>query len=283
MTSIHAFGTRASVPVAGTPAGDRVRDSFIAQFHALVGGPDNVRPLWLPKTTDTTTTTSEDKDASVFTYDATIASSISTQGSGVGVDFDASADEADVPYSADFFFGDGTSDEPFSVVALVSADDTTPAAAATILSVWNKDTDGEQRHWRTFLTATNGYPTIESYDESANAFIGRQDQTALADTNPHLLVFTKSGAVANDAFNVFVDGAELDDANSSSGSYTAQEDPGSAEKLLLAHTLSAAATPVAEEFWNGKLYVVALVAKELNEDEIWGIKALCNSFFDLAL
>ena len=281
--TVNVIPSSAYVPSVGTPAADQMRDLFLGALHAIVGGADKMRILWSPKVGDTTGATSEEKDARAITWDATVAARLSQQGSGLGQVFDNADDEGDIPYNADFFFGDGTTDEPFSVVSLVQADNVTPTAAATILAIWNKDTDGEQRHYRVYLTATNGYPTIEIYDESANAYIGRQDQTALPDTNPHLLVFTYSGSGASAGAAVSVDGAELDDANSESGTYVAQEDPGSAEKVLVGHTLSAASTPVAEEFWDGKMYLVMLVAKELNEDEIWAIKTLCNSFFDLAL
>jgi hypothetical protein len=278
MQVIPAFRT---TPGPGTPEGDRVRQNFIADLFGILG---DVRLLWLPGLGDTTTTTDKSRNARVFTYSESLASFDTppgTQGSGVAVTFNGTDEEADVPDNDDFSFGDGAVDQPFSIVALLEADDATPTAIANILARWDKDTDGELREWRFFLTATNGYPTLELYDESANAYIGRQDQTALTANTFTLLIATYDGSGASTGINIYVDAVVLDDADSASGSYVAMENL--ADKVLLAHGLSAAATPVAEEFWAGQMGLVALCAKELSTDEAWEIRELMNAFFDLSL
>ncbi len=266
-------------PPEATPFGDQKKFEFIALLQDI----GILNFLWIPSSGETTTSIDLSRHGSTLTYDATFAEKYTQLGSGLYATFDAAADEGDVPYNARYFFGDGVEDEPFSVVALVNPDDATPTNAAAILSVWNKDTDGEFRHWRTLLTATNGYPRIEIYDESANAYIGREDQTALTVSTWALLGFTHDGSGTNGGINVFVDAAVLDDANASSGTHIAMEDPGSAEKLLLGHTLSAASTPVAEEFWDGGMAFVALYASALSADDMWRIKTAVNGYYDLAL
>ena len=53
-----------------------------------------------------------------------------------------------------------------------------------------------------------------------------------------------------------------------------------ATKVQLAFHTGASA---AEEFWNGRLALVAIVAKELSADEVWQLKKLVNGFYDLTL
>lgn len=269
---------RSGFPRAGSPTGDQKLDEFAATMLHLMGTPEL---LWTPKSGDTTSATELSRNGDVITWDATVAARMSTLGSGLKQNFDNSDDEGDSPDSDDHSFTLGGVDEPFSVFALLDTDDATPAAVQTILAKWNLDTDGELREWRFFLTATNGYPTLELYDESANAYIGRQDQTALTVDTMTFLVATYDGSGVNGGINIFVDAVDLDDANSSSGTYVAMENLGGV--LNVGHSLSAAGTPVAELFWDGDMALLGLARKELTEDEIQAMKSAINGFFDLSL
>ena len=267
-------------PLESTPFGDQKKFEFMAGLYRILG---DARLIWTPDSAETTTSTDLSLHGATITYNATFAGQYAQLGTGLYATFDGTTDEADVPYNARYFFGDGSSDEPFTINALVFADDATPTAATAILSVWNKDTDGEQRHYQTLLTATNGYPRIEIYDESANAYIGREDQTALTVSTWTLLTFRYDGTEANGGIDILKNAAVVDDADSSSGSYLAMEDPGSAEKLLIGHTLSAAGTPVAEEFWAGRMALITLSLGAQSTEETWALKEMINGYFDLAL
>lgn len=266
------------LPVDNTPVGDQVKNNFVANLLAILG---DCRFLLLYDGGDTTATTDLSRIARTFDHDASIAGSLGQLGSGLFRSHDGTSDESDTVDTADTSFGDGANDQPFSIIALVLADDETPAAAMEIVAKWNLDTDGELREYRFFLTGTNGYPTMEIYDESANAFIGRQDQTALTVSTWTLLGGTYDGSEANTGISIFVDAALLDDADSSSGTFVAMED--TTTKVAIAHSLSALSTPVAELFWGGDIALVAMTAKELTIDEMWQIKELVNGFFDLSL
>jgi hypothetical protein len=167
------------------------------------------------------------------------------------------------------------------VFALVEADDATPAADATIISKWNEDTDGQLREWRFLLSGTNGYPRLELYDESANAYIGREDQTAITVDTWTMLSATHDGSGANTGINVQVDAVVLDDADSSSGTYVAMEN--TTAVLSIAHNLSAASTPVAEGFWDGDMASIGICRSALSIETLWAIKKLFNSYYDLSL
>ena len=257
---------------------EQVRDKFVADMLGIAGA---CELLWVPGATETTISTDRSRNARVLTYDASKEGAYGQQGSGLYLPFDGSDDEADTPDAGGLSFGDGALDEPFSIVSLVYVTDPTPAAANTILAKWNLDTDGELREWRALLTATNGYPRIELYDESANAYIGREDQTPLSATAWTLLAFTYDGSRASTGLRVYVDASRLDDADSNSGTYTAMEN--TTAIVGLAHTLSAAATPVATEFWDGRRALDLLTRKELTIDEIWALKSAVNAYYGLSL
>ena len=268
-------GIKSGFPRAGSAVGDQKRNEFA---HAMLDVMGPAELLWTPQSSDTTTATDLSRNADTITWDATVEARMTTLGSGLSQVFDAADDEGDSPDSDDHSFGDGNVDDPMTIIALVQPDDGTPAADATILAKWNLDTDGELREWRFFLTATNGYPRLELYDESANAYIGREDQTALTANAWYVLITTYDGSGANTGIAIYKDGVLVDDANSSSGTYVAMENLGGV--LNVGHSLSAASTPVAERFWDGDMALLGLCRKALTIDEVWTVQHLIDAFFD---
>jgi hypothetical protein len=265
------------VPFPSSSAGDQKRDEFISRLLGIAGDP---RALWIPATGDTTSAIEQNRHAAVYTYDATVASRRTRRGSGWALNFNGTSHEADSPDVDHMSFGDGATDEPLSIVALVKPDDGTPAAQATILSKFNKDTDGELREWQFFLTATTGKPRLDLFDESANASIARA-ATTVADGAWVLLGATYDGSGAVGGINIWEDAAITDDATSTTGTYVAMEN--TTAIVSLGHTLSAAATPVAEEFWAGDMAFILVAARAFGQEDMWEIKALANAMFDLAL
>ena len=257
------------LPHAGSPVGDQVRDAFIANFYATVGGEGLVRLLWLPKIGNTTTTTSEERNASIFTYDATIAARISRLGSGVAVDFDGTDDEADTPSSTAFNFGTGLTDEPFSVIAVCIPD--VNNAAMTLLG---KLSSATAEQWEFGLNAS-GHPVLTLTDESASATLTGTHAVA-AGTAAVLLASSYNGTRASVGIKIYKNGLVVATTAGGTGTYVAME------KLTPLVHLGARYT-TKEQFFNGKLALVALVAAELDADQHFALKALVNSFFDLTL
>tara|TARA_Y100000310_G_scaffold323883_1_gene384948 strand:- start:7873 stop:8640 length:768 start_codon:yes stop_codon:yes gene_type:complete len=255
-----------------------LRDAFVSDILALMVAPEF---LWVAQKGDTTTSTELSLNADTITWDATVASRLSGLGSGMKQNFDASDDEGDSPDSNDHSFGDGAVDDPLTIFALVGADDATPAADATIISKWNEDTDGELREWRFLLSGTNGYPRLELYDESADAYIGREDQTALTVDTLTFLAATYDGSGAAPGINILVDGVVLDDADSASGTYVAMEN--TTAVLSIAHNLSAASSPVAEGFWGGDMALIGIARKAMSVEELWAVKSRLNAYYNLSL
>ena len=269
-------GTSTAIPEAGTDAGDQRRAHFQSDLLDILG---DTRYFWMPAKADTTTTTGSSRNASTITYSESLAdfdSGIVTLGSGVAVDFNGSDEEGDTNDAANLSFGDGTNDQPFSVLALVY-----PDVVDTVMTIVAKsdETSGSELREYWFYMDGSGYPSFEIFDESANAIIGREDQTALTAATWTLLAGTYDGSGAVTGINIYKDAALVDDNNAgTTGTYVGMEN--TATKVQLAFHTGASA---AEEFWNGRLALVAVVAKELSADEVWKLKKLVNGFYDLTL
>lgn len=247
----------------------QARREFISALLAITG---DTRLLWLPGYTDTLTTTDASRNARVFTYNESIAAfdiRPSIQGYARVVRFNGTDEEADVPDNDDFSFGDGLTDQAFSVVVLCDPDVNT--AAMEFLA---KENSAAAEEWRFGLTAA-GDPIFVLTDESATATIGRSDATA-AGTDWVLLSATYDGSRVLTGVRIYRNAARVDDTNQTTGTYVAMENTAALVHLASRYSVKA-------RFFDGTLGLVILCAKELSLDENWQIKELVNQFFDLSL
>jgi len=159
----------------------------------------------------------------------------------------------------DFDFGDAATDDAFSVVCCVNPDDVT---SRQIIGKWD---DNNQREWRLFFDAS-GYPTFQLYDESADTYIGRQDQTAFTTGSWQVLVATYDGSGINAGCKIYIDGVQLDDTDYDNGVYVAME---AVTANLMVGALKNAA--VYSEYYDGKMTWIGVAAKELSADEVWSL------------
>ena len=263
-----------TLPPAGSPAGLQLRDEFISKLHAIIGGPDNMRLLWLPKMSDTTTTTSAEKDARTFTYAVSIAAKKSQLGSGVAVAFDGAADYATVPDADDFSFGNDVADAPFSIVGLVKT-----TASGTAKSILDKRNAGAAREWEYKVDATTGFHASQLYSlAAATNIIGRVTGADITGSWK-LLSMTYDGTRGESGLSNFTGSARSDAGTAGANplSYVAMT-PGTAVV-----TLGCRASDTPSQFFLGSMALVMLVARQLYQDEIAAITYGCNGFFNLAL
>jgi hypothetical protein len=256
-------------PLPDTPAGDAARDRFLASFFAICG---DVRLLWMPRSGETTTTTDRSRNALTLTYSKDVTTFDTPPyilGSGFAVDFDGVDEEADTPNTNLLTFGDGDSDEPFSVIALVNFTD------ATSSTFFAKHANN-QSEW-IFQTDTSDQPVLFLYDQSAGANIKNRDATALAEGSWVFLACTYDGSADPNGIRVYVDGVSLADTPASSGTYTAMENL-TGTGTLGHYDASGMAAPM-----DGAMALVAVVAQQLIADDMWAIKELMNTFYDLSL
>jgi len=256
--------------LAGSAEGDRLRDNF----YAYLAGLGDMRLLWTPEVGDTTTSTSRDRHGVTVTYSKSIATwddaGPLNQGSGLYAHFDGTDEEADTPDNSRYSFGDGAVDSPFTIVALVN-----PDTVNAVRSIFSKENSAAVEEYDFHMDA-NGYPSVRLQDESATAYIGREDQTALVAGAWVLLSFTYDGSGANTGIKIFRDSVRVDDADESSGTYVAMENTAALPVIGARYTTK-------EQFWDGGKAFVGLWAAELRVHTQWAIKERVNALYDLAL
>jgi len=258
--------------------GDFDREAIVSNLLGLFNGnvPNATRLLWLPKGTDTTTTTDESRNQETFTYDATIASRLSSLGGGYAVDFDGTDDEADVADSDLFSFGDGASDDPFSVVALVNPD----TISGTDMIVAKYDATSGSTKYEYIFDLTSGIPTLRLVDQNSSSnWIGRKYGSALTVSTWALMTATYDGTSSASGIRHYKDGIRVDTADDSANTYVAMEN--SSAPFMIAHVLNSSSAPT--NFFDGKMAMIALIGRELSADDNWTLKNLVNSYFDLTL
>ena len=254
--------------------GDQVDSEFVHDLLAVMG---DVRALWLPGKSGTTLT-DRPRHARLLTWSEEV-SSFDTKpaelGSGYAVTFNGTDEEGDAPDANKFSFGDGAVDSPFSGFVLIN-----PDVINVPMSLFTKvdlTTGVEKKEWQFRMTGS-GYPVIQLRDDSSNGIIGREDQTALTAGAWVLLAFTYDGSGAVTGIRVLKNGTRVDDANNNNGTYTAMEDTASLVRVGFRQGAAAG-----EEFFDGKMALIGLCARELSLHEMWSIKELANAYFGLAL
>lgn len=269
-------GLRSRFPRAGSPAGAQKKLEFIAAISQIMG---DVRAIWMPNPEETIVSTDLSRHTGQWEYNATFAGKYSTLGSGTSATFDGTADEADKADNDRYSPGNSKVDEPFSIVALVNPTDGTPAATAVILGKFDQTTATPLREWLASISATDGYPSLALYDESANTSLVIRDGTAVTSGAWVLLVFTYDGSGADTGINIFKNGVRVDDTSNSSGTYVAMEN--SATKPMLGANIVAGGS--AGSFWAGGMALVGQCAKQLLVHDAEALTQLCNGYFDLEL
>jgi len=176
--------------------------------------------------------------------------------------FNGTDEELHVADHADFTFGDGSTDEAFSIISVFNAtEDTYPY---TLIGKYNENTPA--REWILRLDA-NKYPELELYDEDIDKYIGREDQTAVTEGTTYILIATYSGSSDCVGIKLYLDGAQVDDADHTVAGYVAMEDLGAAVKI----GCNVAGGGANGNFFKGKASWFGIVAKELSADEAWTI------------
>lgn len=259
----YETGAQAQVRISGA------RGAFIQNLLEIL---EDTRLLILPQVTDTTTTTDESRNARVVTWSESLRSfdvpPQALQGYGTPVQFNGSDEEGDIPDADNLSFGDGAVDLPFSVVALIRADEND--ALMTIIA---KENSASAEEWALFLDAS-GHPNFKLTDESATATLERRDATAVGTTAYVLLVATYDGTAQQTGIHIYKDGVEVDDTDDSSGTYTAMENTAALVHIGARYTTK-------EQFFDGRIALLAVCGKQLSIDEVWSLREAVNSWFGL--
>ena len=254
--------------------GDQVDRDFDATLLELLGA----TPLLMRFDKSGTTLTDRSRHARTLTWSEELSSfdtSPAELGSGYRVHFNGTDEEGDIPDADGLSFGDGASDGPLSIVAIVNQ--TATAGIKTLLSKYDVTTGSNKREWWFYLDASEKL-VLELYDESTGARIGRLYNTALASGAELFVAATYDGSGASTGIRLYSAASRVDDTDSNSGVYTAMENTASLVRLGFTQGASAGTN-----FFKGSQALVALTGKQLSEDEVWALKGHCNGYFGLSL
>lgn len=281
MVSHGGFGPiiRSGLPRGASLGGLKARRDFIS---ALLQVAPDTRQLWVPLGADTTTSTSVDDNARTITWNATIAAQYRTVGSGYFVTFDGSTDNGTSPDAASMTFGNGTTDEPFSIYAWVRM--TANTAVKTIIARHDLTTGATNLEWSFHFDASE-LLVGQVFDDSVgtDVRVGRSFGTALPTGTDMLVVMTYSGSGTNAGIRLFAfDGTnsgQVDDTDAGNGAYVAMEDQAALTYIGAREGTGGTAT----EFFNGSMGAIGVVSGELSADEIQVIRQLGNGYYGLTV
>lgn len=190
-------------------------------------------------------------------------------GAGVTVDFNDTDEEGDTPDVDGLSFGDGTRDEPFSVVVLCK-----PDANDAIMRLVAKRESTSADEWSLSLDS-DGKVTIYLVDESRSANLSSTGPTGVG-TAWALVAAVYDGSGAASGLTLYQDGLKVAASFSGSGTYLAMENV--AARLHIGAMYAAK-----QNFFDGQIALVGVSAKAHSANDIWAIKELCNSYFGLSL
>jgi len=243
-----------------------VHDSEIRVTVSSLLGITNASALWAFQQTTGTTI----EDYSPNNHDLTASASVSTWETAPAYwdrttyyTFNGSDEEMHISDHADFTFGNGTADSSFSVscVFTISSDASYPM---TLIGKYDNTTGTQAREWIVRIDS-NGYLETELYDESADAYIGREYQTPLTKGTKYALTVTYNGSETCAGIDIYLDGVEVDDADHTSGSYTAMED--TASDLYIGTNIASGGS--GEAWFEGEMSWVWVTDGQLIDVDVW--------------
>ena len=243
------------------------REAFIVDVLAIAG---TARLLMLPRTTDTTTSADESGAGHAITHNVTAAGRLTAQGNGALLSYaSASSQYTDTPDAADLSFGNGTTDQPFTLAFFGSVTNT--AAERCLISKFNA---AGSREYRLNVAADDTLVCLIA-DDSVPAQPFVQSTAAIAMGAPSLIAATYSGAGGASAhlgLSLYQNGAALAATQTQAATYVAMENLGPAFEIgsRTAHTAN---------FLDGSVGMVLACQKALTAAEHATLYAMCRRFF----
>lgn len=185
------------------------------------------------------------------------------------IDGTAAADLIQAADGAQYTFGNGTVDSPFSVGACILMHE----AVGTVRSILSKyrTTAATAREWDFRFSAT-GKLELELYDESAAASeIATSAGTALIPFKWQCVVATYDGGETSPVINLYIDGASVHDGTSTeTGAYVAMEDLTSPVGVGCRNTTAPA------QVFQGRIALPFITGKALSAAEVAELGDIAN-------
>lgn len=248
----------------GTP-----RARFLRELGVLLVDP---RLVWLASSAEALTAIDSSPDRRVITHSAAPGARLSAQGIGYGLSFNGTDQYASTPDATSLSFGDGTTDQAFSIVAVANVTDT--AAERVILSKF--DLGGGAREYYLSVSSTDQL-SLRLCDQSAAVVCSRLSDAPITQGSFVLLGASYSGvggASAANGITLYQNGALIASTATNNASYVAMEN--------LTVTLDIGTVNSHSAFWfSGSIAMVALCARNLTAADHAAIYALCRRYFGI--
>lgn len=179
----------------------------------------------------------------------------------------ASDDYWETNDSADFTFALS----PVSVFVLCNLTD---ATSDSLACKFDQTTGSEQKEWR-FQTDASDKLTMTIWDNTAGGYIGRNCSSVVTSYEGLFTTYatTYDGGTANSGIKLYLNGAQVDDTNVSSGTFNTMQDTTS--KLASYYTATTGARAV---LMDGKVSFILIVAEELTAIQIRRLDNIIRSY-----
>lgn len=240
--------------------------------------PANVKGLWFFNATGADTTVLDKSTiggASAHTVNLMDATGVAAEASTLSPGYYsmapyltfASDDYWETNDSADFTFALS----PVSVFVLCNLTD---ATSDSLACKFDQTTGSEQREWR-FQTDASDKLTMTIWDNTAGGYIGRNCSSVVTSYEGLFTTYatTYDGGTANSGIKLYLNGAQVDDTNVSSGTFNTMQNTTS--KLASYYTATTGARAV---LMDGKVSFILIVAEELTAIQIRRLDNIIRSY-----
>ena len=250
-------------------------DTFVNGVLAITGASET-NFFWLAQTGDTTTSTTKDAGARTLTWDADVSARLSAQGDAYIQSFNGTSEYGTAPDTADLSIGNGSVDEPLSVVCLVSTTDT--AVNRRIIN--KEDNTSAGIEWQVYVTSADVL-RFGLRDTVALVTVFRASDSAITQGSLRLLaaVYTAAtgGATAMNDVTLYQDASAVASTATNNASFDATSDT---NRVL---QIGATGSGTKSQFFSGSMGFIVATKKVLTEANLTSIKALANTYYGLAL
>ncbi len=199
-----------------------------------------------------------------YTSDHSVAGKVSN-----AFDFDGGDDIVTVVDAAPLSFGDAADDSAFSISAWLKMDD------ATDFSIISKYDSVNEEEWVFYLDASDKL-VARLHDNAPDNYIGRTYNTALTAQEGSWIhvVMTYDATEASSGINLYLNGSDVDNADSENAAYTAMHDTASDVTIGYAGSEK-------DDYANGKIDNIMLFNKELSAAEVTALYNSASGIEDL--
>lgn len=188
------------------------------------------------------------------------------------IETEQTSDYFDAGDKDDFTFGNGSTDQPLTIITLCKHSD---LISHIILAKADYSPPTPNREYR-FGLNSSGKIFFNCIDNSSAGVIGRICNSYSPTTTQYsCIITTYDGSGSSTGIKIYVDGVELSDTDSNSGSYTAMENTNAS----LRSCITLGSGEIAQSY-SGRTATIILTAGECTEEEVKTINQILLGYIN---